>query len=96
MYSVGRKEVGLWKGGDICFRSSILWGELGLQRLGKGLSDPGHSVSKGMKGGGEVTAKVKCVLHLCGLIVICQTWVSGRCLFSPEEMVGFIEDTVRQ
>lgn len=46
--------------------------------------------------GGEVAAKVKCVLHTCGLIVICQPWGSGHCLVSPEERVGFTEDAERQ
>lgn len=46
--------------------------------------------------GGEVAMKVKCVLHMCGLIVICPPWVFGHCLFSQEERVGFVEDAERQ
>lgn len=70
--------------------------------VGTGATDigEGHTRRRGQceqrHGGGEVSVKVQCVLHMRGLIVICQPWVIGGCLSSPEERVGLIEDAERQ
>lgn len=70
--------------------------------MGTGATDigEGHTRCRGQcerkHGGGEISAKVQCVLHMPGLIVICQPWVIGGCLSSPEERVGLIEDAERQ
>lgn len=68
---------------------------IGAAKIGEGHSRP-RAWCEQRHGGGEVAAKLKCVLHMCGLIVICQPWVFGCCLFSPEERVGYIEDAERQ
>lgn len=45
--------------------------------------EEGHARPRGQcgqkHGGGEVTMEVKCVLHMCRLIVICQSCIFDRC-----------------
>ena len=64
--------------------------------VGMGATEIGEGQREQRHRGGEVTVKVQCVQHMCGLIVICQPWVTGCCSFSPEEMVGLVEDAERQ
>ena len=61
---------------------------IGATEIGEGHIRPRGQCEQ-RHGGGEVIAKVKCVLHMCGFIVVCQPWVFGCCLFSPKERVGF-------
>lgn len=60
----------------------------------------GHTRRRGQgeqrHGGVEVSVKVRCVLHMRGLIVTCQPWVTGVCLSSPKERVGLLDDAERQ
>lgn len=64
---------------------------IGAAEIGEGHVRPRGQCEQRRRGG-EVIANVKCVLHMCGLIVICQPWVFGCCPFSPKERVGFFED----
>lgn len=70
--------------------------------VGTGATDigEGHTRHRGLceqrHGGVEVSAKVRCVLHMRGLIVTCKPWVIGVCLSSPKERVGLLEDAEKQ
>lgn len=69
--------------------------EIGATEIGEGHNRPREQCEQ-RHGDREVAAKVQHVLHIHGLIVICQPWVTGCWLSSPEERVGLVEDAERQ